>query len=129
MSYNAVNKYKQNTIKTATPEELTLMLYEGAIKFMNIAIVSIEKEDITKKHESLLRAQSIITELRATLNPDIEISKELDNLYDFILTKLVEGNISNDTAAIEDALNIAYDLRDTWKEVMQQVKQNAYQAR
>ena len=60
MTYNALNQYKQNVVFTATPEELTLMLYDGSIKFMNIAKYSIENDDIQRAHEALIRAQDII---------------------------------------------------------------------
>lgn len=129
MTYQAVNKYKQNTVTTATPEELTLMLYDGAIKFMNIGKYSIEQKDIERTHSSLIRAQDIISELNNSLNMDYELSKDMRNLYDFILSKLVDGNIKKDISAIDEALDITYDMRETWKEVMKQVKQKVYQAK
>lgn len=129
MTYQALNTYKQNTVTTATPEELTLMLYDGAIKFMNIGKYSIENKDIERTHTSLMRAQDIINELNYSLNMDYDISKEMRVLYDFILSKLVDANIGKDIAAIDEALEITYEMRDTWKEVMQQVKQKVYQAK
>ena len=119
MTYQALNKYKQNTVTTATPEELTLMLYDGAIKFMNIGKYSIENKDIERTHTSLMRAQDIINELKYSLNMDYEISEEIGRLYDFILSKLVDANIGKDITAIDEALEITYEMRDTWKEVMQ----------
>lgn len=129
MSYQALNKYKQNTITTSSPEELTLMLYEGAIKFMNIGKYSIENKDIERTNSSLIRAQNIISELNFTLNMDYEISAELRELYDFILSKLIDGNIEKDVKSIEEALEITYEMRDTWKEAMKQVKQQVSQAK
>lgn len=129
MSYQALNKYKQNSVTTATPEELTLMLYDGAIKFMNIGKYSIENKDIERTNSSLIRAQNIIAELNHSLNMDYEISKEMRDLYDFIMSKLVDANIEKDIGAIEDALDITYSMRDTWKEVIKQVKQKVYQAK
>lgn len=129
MTYQALNKYKQNTVTTATPEELTLMLYDGAIKFMNIGKYSIENKDIERTNSSLIRAQDIINELNYSLNMDYDISKEMRDLYDFILARLVDANIAKDIVAIEEALEIVYEMRDTWKEVMQMVKQKVYQAK
>ena len=129
MTYEALNKYKQNTVSSATPEELTLMLYDGAIKFMNIGKYSIENKDIQRTNSSLIRAQDIINELNYSLNMDYDISKEMRVLYDFVLSKLVDANIRKDMAAIDEALEIVYGMRDTWKEVMQQVKQKVYQAK
>ncbi|SHE88756.1 flagellar protein FliS [Tissierella praeacuta DSM 18095] len=129
MTYEALNKYKQNSVSTATPEELTLMLYDGAIKFMNIGKYSIENKDLEKAHSSLIRAQDIILELNYSLDMNYDISKELRELYSFILSKLVDANINKDTKAIDEALVIVNDMRDTWKEVMKQIKQKVYQAK
>ena len=129
MTYQALNKYKQNTVTTATPEELTLMLYDGAIKFMNIGKYSIENKDIERRHTSLIRAQDIINELNHSLNMDYAISEELRELYDFVSSRLVDANIGKDIVAIEDALGIVHEMRDTWKEVMHQIKQKVYRAK
>lgn len=129
MTYEALNRYKQNTVFTATPEELTLMLYDGAIKFMNISKYSIENKDLERTHSSLMRAQEIIMELNYSLDMKYDLSKEMRGLYDFVLSKLVDANIKKDVAAIEEALLITHDMRDTWKEVIKQVKQKVYQAK
>lgn len=129
MTYQALNKYKQNAVTTSTPEELTLMLYDGAIKFMNIGKYSIENQDIQKSNSSLIRAQDIINELNYSLNMDYDISKDMRDLYDFILSRLIDANIEKNIEPIDDALEIVYEMRDTWKEVIRQVKQQVYQAR
>lgn len=129
MTYDAMNRYKQNSVMTATPEELTLMLYDGAIKFMNIAKYAIENKEMEKVHVSLIRAQDIILELNYSLDMNYEISKELRNLYDFVLSKLVDANINKDIAPIDEALIIVNELKDTWKEVMKQIKLKVYQAK
>ncbi len=129
MNYQALNQYKQNTVLTSTPEELTLMLYEGAIKFMNIGKYSMEKKDYERTHTSLMRAQDIITELNYSLDMNYEISKELRGLYDFVMSKLVDANIKKDINAVDEALAIVNEMRDTWKEVIKQIKQKVYQAK
>lgn len=129
MTYAALNSYKQNSVVTATPEELTLMLYDGAIKFMNISKYSIENKDLERAHTSLIRAQDIINELNYSLDMKYDISKEMRNLYDFISSNLVDANIKKDIVPLEEALVITHELRDTWKEVMQQVKQKVYKAK
>ena len=105
------------------------MLYDGAIKFMNIGKYSIENKDLEKAHSSLIRAQDIILELNYSLDMNYDISKELRELYSFILSKLVDANINKDTKAIDEALVIVNYMRDTWKEVMKQIKQKVYQAK
>lgn len=111
---------------TATPEELTLMLYNGAIKFVNIAKLSIEDKNIKKAHEALIRAQDIITELNATLNMDYEISKNLRSLYEFMLDQLVDANIKKEIEPLDEVLELLTELRDTWKEVIVKVKKTRY---
>lgn len=129
MTYQALNQYKQNAVLTATPEELTLMLYDGAIKFMNIGKYSIENKDMEKAHSSLMRAQDIILELNYSLDMNYEVSKGLRGLYDFVLSKLIDANINKDINAIDEALAVVNDMRDTWKEVIKQIKQKVYQAK
>lgn len=129
MTYNALNQYKQNTVFTATPEELTLMLYDGGIKFMNIAIYNIENNGMEKAHKSLIRAQDIVIELKSSLNMDYEISINLEKLYDFIIDRLVDANINKKKEPIDEALEILTQLRDTWKEAMKDVKKRVYKNR
>lgn len=129
MTYNALNQYKQNTVFSATPEELTLMLYDGVIKFMNIGKHHIENKNISRAHEALIRAQDIIIELNASLDMEYEVSENLRALYDFILNKLIDANIQKDINLIDEALDLVTDMRDTWKEAMGQVKKQVYENR
>lgn len=129
MTYNALNQYKQNTVFSATPEELTLMLYDGAIKFMNIGKYHIENNNIIKAHEALIRAQDIIIELNSSLNMEYEISENLRGLYEFILNRLIDANIYKKIEPIDEALEIISEMRDTWKEAMLEVKKQVYENR
>lgn len=119
---NAYQQYQQNSIMTASPEELTLMLYNGAIKFIKQADIFIEQKDMEKAHNSILRAQDIISELNTTLNMSYDISANLRNLYTFILDRLRDANIGKDRSIIEEIVPIVEDLRDTWKQAMQEAK-------
>lgn len=118
MAINAANAYKGMKINTASPAELTLMLYDGAIKFCNIAIVAIEKNDINKTNDNLKKAQRVITELRATLDFKYAVAKDFDLVYDYIYRRLIDANIKKDTLIVEEALGYIREMRDTWKEVM-----------
>lgn len=129
MTYNALNQYKQNAVFIATPEELTLMLYDGCIKFLNIAKYNIEKKDIEKAHNALIRAQDIVIELDSSLNMQYEISNNLRQLYNFVREKLIDANINKKVEPIDEALEIVSELRDTWKEAMKQVKKQVYKNR
>lgn len=112
------NAYLRSKVMTATPAELTLMLYEGAIKFVNKAIMSIEKDDVMGAHNNLMKTQRIIEELRASLDHKYPVAKEFDTVYEYILRRLVEANIKKDKDILEEVLERLRTMRDTWKEVM-----------
>lgn len=114
--------YKENEILNAKPEELTLMLYDGIIRFIKQAKIFNEDKKIEKTNNAIIRAQNIITELRSTLDMDYEISKELDPLYEFMNRRLLEANIKKDNAMMDEVLDLAAELRDTWKEAMKIAK-------
>ncbi len=115
---NAYQVYNNNKILTATPAELTLMLYEGAIKFCNIAIIGIENKNIDKAHTNIIKAEKIIQELRATLNPKYKVWEEFEKVYEYINRRLVEANAKKDKEILEEVLHHLRGMRDTWKEVM-----------
>ena len=119
---NAAQMYQQGSVKTASPAKLTLMLYEGAIRFCNIAKEAIEAEEFEKANINIMKAEKIIVELRVTLDMRYPVAKEFDTVYDYIYRRLVEGNIHKDIEIIEDALKYIREMRDTWKEVMRQNK-------
>lgn len=118
MNQNSINAYQKNAIMTASPAELTLMLYDGAIKFCNIALLGLEKNDYEKVNENLKKAQAIITELRATLNHKYPVWEDFERVYEYIHRRLIEGNIQKNSEIVEDALKYIREMRDTWKEVM-----------
>lgn len=115
---NPYSKYKEQSISTATPEELTLMLYNGCIKFMNLAEIFIDEKNLEKANLNIQKAQDIITELNLTLNMDIDISTNLRQLYDYINSRLVDANINKDKEALDEAKAMVSEMRDTWKEAM-----------
>lgn len=119
MEQNSINAYQRNAILTATPAELTLMLYEGAIKFCNIALIGIEKKEYERVNTNLKKAQAIIVELRATLDRRYPVWEDFDRVYDYIYSQLLEGNIKKNPQNVEEALKHIREMRDTWKEVMQ----------
>lgn len=121
-SRSKYDSYKEQAILTASPEELTLMLYDGAVKFLKKAKIHMEQKDIENSNNTLLRAQAIIIELNATLNMDYEISNNLRDLYDFMTRRIGDANIEKDCKIVDEVLGLAVDLRDTWKEAMQLAK-------
>lgn len=122
MAFNAAAAYQNNKINTATPADLTLMLYEGAIKFCNIALTSLEEKDIMKTNTNILKAEKIIMEFRATLDFKYSVANDFDVVYDYMYRRLVEANINKDKEILEEVLGYLREMRDTWKEVMKKAK-------
>lgn len=126
---NPYAQYKQNSINTATPEELTLKLYDGAIKFAKLAKMNMEEKNIPETSNNLVKSQAIIDELNITLNMDYEVSNGLRSLYLFIKEQLLDANIRKDPKILDDIIPIMEDMRDTWKEAMEVVKQQKINAK
>lgn len=116
--------YANNKIMTASPAELTLMLYEGAIKFANLAIAGIEEKDIQKAHTNIMKVERIIEEFQATLNHKYPVAKDFDNVYNYLLIRLKEANVKKDKEIMEEVLKHLRTMRDTWKEVMRTGRTN-----
>lgn len=123
MATNAAAAYGNSKILTASPAELTLMLYEGAIKFANLAIMAMEKNDIQKTNLNIIKTERIITELRGTLDFKYPIASEFDKIYDYIYRRLIDANIKKDKAILEEALDYIREMRDAWKDVMKLSRQ------
>ncbi|MGY4794068.1 flagellar export chaperone FliS [Lysinibacillus fusiformis] len=122
----AFNTYKQNSVTTASPSDLTLMLYNGSLKFLGKAKVAIEEGSIEEKNTNLQKSQAIIAELMSTLNMDIEVSKNMLALYEYMKSRLVEANIQNDIAIIQEVEGFVTEFRDTWKEVIRINRQQQF---
>lgn len=124
MAFNqAYAEYNRNKVLTASPAELTLLLYEGAIKFCNIAIIGLEQNDMEKVHNNIIKVENIIEEFQATLNHKYPVAEDFDKIYKYIYNLLVEANIKKDKELLEQALTELRGMRDTWKEVMAKAKQ------
>ena len=115
---NAAEAYRQQRILNAPPEHLTLMLYNGCLKFIDDGIESLDNRDYENANYFFQRAQRIISEFRLTLNFEYEISNQLLPLYNYIYDRLVEGNIKSDLAQINEAKGMITELRDAWVQAM-----------
>ncbi len=115
-----MNPYLKNQIETSSPEQILILLYDGAIKFLNQAKIGIQKKDIELTHNNLIKAQNIISELRDTL--DMEIGGELANnlyaLYNYFNKRLVQANIKKEIEPVNEVLEHLRGLRDTWKQAI-----------
>lgn len=122
MAYNPMAAYGTSKVITATPAELTLMLYEGAIKFCNIAQMAMERGEIEKANTNIQKARNIIVELQSTLNFDYPVAKDFDVIYTFIFERMTAANVSKDPAIVDEILVQLRELRDIWKQVMRTAK-------
>ena len=116
----AYEQYNNSKIMTASKPELTLMLYDGAIKFCNIAIMGIEQKDIQKAHTNIVKVQRIIAEFRATLDHKYPVAEDFDRVYEYLERRLIEENVIKDAEILEEVNTHLHSMRDTWKEVMKQ---------
>ncbi len=118
MPKNPYAQYNNNKIMTASPQELTLMLYDGAIKFNNIAMSAIDNKDIQTAHTNIMKVQRIIEEFQMTLNFKYEVANDFNNVYNYIMDRLREANMTKDKEILEEVSTHLHTMRDTWKEAM-----------
>lgn len=120
---NPFDKYNKSKILTASPAELTLMLYEGAIKFCNIAILGIEQNDMEKALANIMKTQRIIEEFRNTLDHKYPVWEDFDRVYVYLLQRLFDANVKKEKEILEEVNMHLRSMRDTWKEVMKRAHQ------
>ncbi len=113
---SAYKTYETNSITTASPKGLIMMLYDGAIKFCRLAEMAIDENNIERRNYNLKKAQDILIELRVTLNHDAgELAKNLEILYEFMYNQLVQANTKNDQMQVVEIRTMMTELKDTWK--------------
>lgn len=122
----AYQAYQNNSVNTASGGELTLMLYNGCMKFIKQAMKDINEKNYEGKNKNIQKAQNIIKELMITLDQNIEISKQILPLYEFMLFQLKEANINNDSEKLEEVLGFVTEFRDTWKQVILKNRQQQF---
>ncbi|KUP05251.1 flagellar biosynthesis protein FliS [Bacillus coahuilensis p1.1.43] len=123
---NPYQAYQNNSVNTASPGELTLMLYNGCLKFLHLGKKAIEEGNIQEKNINIQKAQNIIQEFMVTLNMDIPMSKNLQSLYDYMYRQLISANVKSDAAIIDEVEGMIVELRDTWKQVIQLHRQQQH---
>lgn len=118
---NGYAQYQNSRIMTASPAELTLMLYEGAIKFGNVAIIAMENKDPAKAHENVVKVEKIIQNFRDTLDKRYPVWEDFEKVYVYLLRRCHEANIAKDPEIMEEVVKHLRSMRDNWKEVMKKV--------
>lgn len=126
---NMASAYKNQQILTASPERLTLMLYNGAIQFINASMADLDQKNLPQAHNNNLRAQDIIREFMVTLDMSYEISKGYYQLYDYLEYRLIQANMKKDKSQLEEAKQILVELRDAWVQAMKLAGQTQAAAR
>jgi len=121
--HNAAQVYQNNQVTTATPAELTLMLYNGAIRFLKQAKAAISEQNVEQAHRCCLRVQDILYELMSTLNKEYPIAEDFLRMYDYMLRRTIEANVKKDAAILSEVEDLFVQFRDTWKEAMALAKQ------
>ncbi|MCJ8012749.1 flagellar export chaperone FliS [Paenibacillus sp. KQZ6P-2] len=124
MGLHVQENYIRAQVQTASPGELTLMLYNGCIRFLKTSLICIEGNDISGRHNNLIKAQNIVDELQSTLDMNYEISHNLFSIYDFIQFRLQEANTKQSKEAINESIHLLTDLRDTWMEALKSMKKS-----
>ncbi|WHY19085.1 flagellar export chaperone FliS [Paenibacillus sp. G2S3] len=108
------DKYRQSSVKTSTPAQLVVMLYDGAIRFVRTAMDGLSKQDYEKTNLNFGKAQTIISELMSTLDYSYEVSSNLYSLYEYTNYLLIEANIRKSAEKAEEAIGYLTELRETW---------------
>ena len=113
-------QYKKNQIETARPEEILIMLYEGAIRFLLVAKKGMNENDLAKANTHLIKAQHIIREFMDSLDMEIggEMAMNLYNLYEYLHHRLVQANIKKDVSMVDEVLDHLRSLKGTWEEAI-----------
>ncbi|MNL44910.1 Flagellar protein FliS [compost metagenome] len=123
LANNPYSQYQQTQVETASPERLLLMLYDGAIRFANVAMKALEDKDFSTSNTNCLKVQNILNELMVTLDMKVggELAKNLFDLYDFMTRETVEANISKNARRLEGVIEIFKELREAWMQAAKNV--------
>lgn len=117
----AYQVYQQNQVFTASQEKLVTMLYDGALRFINLAKQGIEEKNLEKANENFIKAQRILAELMGNLDRSVgEVAENLFSLYEYMHRRLVEANVKKDGKIAQEVYELLKDLRDTWVQATKQ---------
>jgi|HigsolmetaAR203D_1030402.scaffolds.fasta_scaffold00453_16 flagellar protein FliS len=125
MYQNYAQKYQQMSVQTATPIQLVIMLYDGAIRFTKAGIEGIREKDYMKANQNLLRAQSILHELMGALKMEYPIAKDLAKIYEYMLYQLIQANVKKKEEPAEEVIGHLKELKEAWVQVSRQAGQAA----
>jgi flagellar secretion chaperone FliS len=119
---NPYQTYQRQAVTTSKPEDLTLMLYQGMVKFIRLSKNALQNNNFEESNKNNVRAQDILSELMVTLKKGYEVSESLLSLYDFMKFRLIEANIKKSSEILEEVEGYAVELTETWSTAMKQTK-------
>ena len=123
---NPYSQYQKTQVTTASKEKILLMLYEGAIRFTRLANSALEQKKVAEKGKYISKATAILSELMATLDFKVggQLAMDLENLYVFMIDKLIEGNIKNDSESLKTVEKLLLTLYEAWKDVIENPRED-----
>ena len=115
-----VKQYQKTTVETASNEKILIMLYDGAIQFLNKAKIALNEKNWEQSHNNLMGAQKIIEEFINTIDkePNPELAKNHISLYEYFITRLVQANMKHEIAPIDEVLKFLKELKATWEQAI-----------
>lgn len=115
----ATNPYLQTQVRSSTPLELVVMLYDGALGSLAQTREAVQARDLRAKRDALSKAMAILSELQGSLNMEAggEVAVRLDGLYTYMIGRLVEGNVNGEVAAFDEVIGLLTPLRDAWAQI------------
>ncbi len=125
--YKRSNPYQEVAVQTSSPTKLVVMLYEGSIRFLRQSIAAIQSKDLDRKRQSIDRAVAVIQHLQGTLDMDrgSDVAAELDRLYTYITSKIVEGSGKLEVAPLEEAIKLLTVLLSGWEQITKKEQEHA----
>ena len=116
----SVKQYQNTTVETASNEKILIMLYDGAIQFLNKAKIALNEKNYEQSHNNLMGAQRILEEFINTIDkePNPELANNLINLYEYFITRLVQANIKHEIGPVDEVLKFLKDLKSTWEQAI-----------
>lgn len=115
---NPYQTYQRQAVTTSTPEELTLMLYQGLVKYIRLSKAAIQNNKLEECHNYNLRAQDILSELMITLKKGYTVSESLLSIYDYMKNRLIEANLNKKAEILDEVEGLALELTETWTNAM-----------
>lgn len=119
------NTYKSQQIQTASQEQILILLYEGAIRFLKLAKTALAEKNLEKFHNNIIKTQRILMEFMSTLDVETggDMAKNLFNLYEYLHYRLIQANLKKDVTMMDEVLEHLQELKSTWESAIDLVKQ------